>query len=146
MSSPTAKGLFHGAISESGSYSSFADYLESIIPLAQGETTGSSFVPAGDTIASALGCSTSACLRALPAASLIAENSGTMYPFIDGTLLTQTLGASFASGEFNQVPLISGTNHDEWRIFVAEETGGGAEIANLADYDFAVEALFGPEL
>ena len=27
VASPTAKGLFHGAISESGSYSSFADYL-----------------------------------------------------------------------------------------------------------------------
>jgi len=146
IASPTAKGLFHGAISESGSYSSFADYLESIIPLAQGETTGSSFVPAGDTIASELGCSTSACLRALPAATLVAKDSGTTYPFIDGTLLTQTLGASFASGEFNQVPLISGTNHDEWRIFVAGETDGGAEIANLADYDFAVAALWTPAL
>jgi para-nitrobenzyl esterase len=146
VASPTAKGLFHGAISESGSYSSFADYLESIIPLAQGETTGSAFVPAGDTIASALGCSTSACLRALPAASLIAENSSVIYPFIDGTLLTQTLGASFASGEFNQVPMISGTNHDEYRLFVALDTDGGAALANLADYDFAVEALFGSEL
>jgi para-nitrobenzyl esterase len=142
LASPTAKGLFHGAISESGSYASFADYLENIIPLAQGETTGDAQVPAGDTIASDLGCSTSACLRALPAASVIAENAGTIYPFVDGTLLTQAPGAAFASGEFNQVPVISGTNHDEWRIFVAEETDGGAELANLADYDFAVTALW----
>jgi para-nitrobenzyl esterase len=147
IASPTAKGLFHGAISESGSYASFADYLENIVPLAQAETVGDPpQFAAGNAIATDLGCSTSACLRALSATSIIALNAGTIYPFIDGTLLTQSLGASFASGEFNQVPLISGTNHDEWRIFVAGETDGGALLANLADYDFAVTALWSSAL
>jgi para-nitrobenzyl esterase len=33
-------------------------------------------------------------------------------------VLTQSVGAAFASGQFNRVPVIEGSNHDEWRFFV----------------------------
>src|SRR5262249_43441025 len=121
MASPPAAGLFHGAIAESGSYLNFQDYFHFIVPLAAAETTGSAGVPSGNGIATSAGCSdqTAVCLRAVPASALVGLEPGTIYPFIDGILLTQTLSASFAGGQFNRVPLISGTNHNEWRYQVA---------------------------
>ena len=37
---------------------------------------------------------------------------------IDGNVLPQSIEAAFASGDFNRVPLMEGTTHDEWRVFV----------------------------
>ena len=122
LASPTAAHLFRGAIAESGSYVEFQSYFDSILPLQTAETT-TGFAAAGNTIATNLGCSsqTAACLRAVPAADLVAAEEGVLYPFVDGQLLTETPMAAFTSGDFNQVPVISGTNHDEWRYFVAGE-------------------------
>ncbi|MGH7881024.1 MAG: carboxylesterase family protein, partial [Candidatus Binataceae bacterium] len=145
LASPTAKGLFQRAIAESGSYASFTDYLDSIIPIAQAETTGSTFEESGAAFATAVGCSdqTAACLRAVSAPTLVGVQPFPMYPFVDGTLLTQTLGAAFASGQFNQVPVISGTNHDEYRLFVAGIYDyKGTPLMN-ADYATAVTTLWG---
>src|SRR5208337_2488530 len=146
LASPTAVNLFRGAIAESGSYVEFQNYFDFIVTEATGATTGTAQVPAGDAVAAIFSCTTSSCLRTVPAASLVAVQAGTLYPFVDGTLLTQTIGAAFAGGEFNQVPVISGTNHDEWRIFVAEQYGLGILLATLGEYDAAEFALWGPFL
>ena len=147
LASPLAKGLFRGAIAESGSYTEFQDYFPFIIPLADAETTGSRKVPSGAAIADAVGCTSqmAACLRAVPATTLVALQPFPLFPFVDGTLLTQTISAAFASGEFNRVPVISGTNHDEYRLFVADDYDfSGHPILTLAEYDNAVTALWGP--
>lgn len=149
LASPTASGLFRGAIAESGSYAEFQDYFSNVITLAQGETTGSTSVPSGAAIADSVGCTnqTASCLRAVPAATMVAQEPFPLYPFVDGTLLTQTIGAAFASGQFNQVPVIAGTNHDEYRLFVA--TGYdlvGNPILTSTEYDTAVNALWGSTL
>jgi para-nitrobenzyl esterase len=47
---------------------------------------------------------------------------------IDGQVLTQQLKAALASGEFNHVPVIDGSNHDEWRLFVALATFEGHPV------------------
>jgi para-nitrobenzyl esterase len=142
LASPTAAGLFEGAIAESGAYVEFQDYWDFILPLATGET-------AGTALATSLGCAsqTAACLRALPAPTVISKDPGTAYPFVDGTILTETPTAAFASGDFNQVPVMSGGNHDEWRIFVAAQYDfAGHPLVTAADYDNAVLALWGPAL
>ena len=149
LASPVAAGLFRGAIAESGSYAEFQDYFSNVITLAQGETTGSTSVPSGAAIADSVGCTnqTASCLRAVPAATMVAQEPFPLYPFVDGTLLTQTIGAAFASGEFNEVPVIAGTNHDEYRLFVA--TGYdlvGNPILTSTEYDTAVNALWGSTL
>jgi para-nitrobenzyl esterase len=82
LASPLAAGLFRKAISESGAYGQFQDYYNYIIPLAQGETTGSSgvaAVPSGAEVAKLVGCTnqTAACLRAVPAATLSALTGAT---------------------------------------------------------------------
>jgi len=149
LASPAVSGLFRGAIAESGSYAEFQDYFSNVITLAQGETTGSTSVPSGAAIADSVGCTnqTASCLRAVPAATMVAQEPFPLYPFVDGTLLTQTIAAAFVSGQFNQVPVIAGTNHDEYRLFVA--TGYdlvGNPILTSTEYDTAVNALWGSTL
>jgi para-nitrobenzyl esterase len=149
LASPLASGMFRGAIAESGSYAEFQDYFFNVVTLAQAETTGSSSVPSGAAIADSVGCTsqTASCLRAVPAATMVAAEPFPLYPFVDGTLLTQTIGAAFASGEFNQVPVIAGTNHDEYRLFVALDYDlVGNPILTSAEYDTAVTTLWGPAL
>ncbi len=149
LASPTAAGLFQRAISESGSYAGFTDYLGEIVPVKEAETVGTPFVPSGIALARTVGCpsQTARCLRNIAPANLVGLHLNTfdfLYPFIDGTVLTQQPKAAFASGQFNRVPVISGTNHDEWRLFVAAEYDlSGAPLTN-SQYATAVEALFGP--
>ena len=110
LASPGSARLFHGAIVESGAYALGQPSL------AQAEVRGSA-------VAAAAGCAadqTAACLRALPVLPLlVAMGGGSVVPDVDGKVLTQTIGAALASGQFNRVPVIEGSNHDEWRLFVA---------------------------
>jgi para-nitrobenzyl esterase len=149
LASPLAAGLFHRAIAESGSYLNFQDYYNFIVPLTIAETTGTALGPSGSAIAESVGCTSqsASCLRAVPASALVAIAPSTLYPFVDGALLTQTMSAAFASGQFNRVPLISGTNHDEWRYFVALQYDLAENpILNSVAYNAAVAALWGPAL
>jgi len=140
LASPTAAGLFQRAISESGSYAEFQNYFEGvyIVSLLQAESVGTPLVSSGIALATSAGCATLAqtavCLRGIRASTLVAVGPSLLYPSIDGTILTQTLGAAFASGQFNQVPLISGGNHDEYRLFVADDFDAlGSPLTN-AEY------------
>ena len=59
-------------------------------------------------------------------------------------MLPQSLDTAFATGQFNHVPLMHGTNHDEWRFFVALSFDlSGAPIA-AEEYPSVVEGMFGP--
>ena len=153
LASPTAAGLFEGAIAESGAYAEFQPYFNDIVSLSDGETAGAAgSTPSGDSVAMALGCpgttaATAACLRGVSAHAVIALDPATVYPFVDGTILPKTPTEAFASGEFNQVPVISGGNHDEWRFFVADQYDfTGHPLVTTADYDNAVLALWGTPL
>ena len=56
-------------------------------------------------------------------ATILASQTATGYqPDLDGTVLTQSIGPALASGHFSRIPVINGTNHDEWRFFVALDT------------------------
>src|SRR6516225_1709897 len=112
LASPLAAGLFHKAIVESGAYSLVPPSL-------------SAAKAAGAAFAASAGCAdpstAAACLRSLPVATILAHQpSGTMVPNLDGFVLPQTVRAAFSTGQFNHVPVIEGSNHDEWRLFVAQ--------------------------
>ena len=148
LASPTAAGLFQRAISESGSYIQFQDYWApiSIVPLAQAETIGTSLVPSGTELANSVGCTsqTAQCLRDVPASTLVLAEPAVIYPFVDGKILKRSPTAAFASGQFNRVPVISGGNHDEYRLFVAEQYDAtGHPLVTETDYESAVGTLWG---
>jgi para-nitrobenzyl esterase len=109
VASPQARGLFQRAIAESGSYNLTQ------ASLASAETTGEAF-------ATKAGCGsqTAACLRSLPVSTILADQDSSGYtPNINTDVLPKSLGTAFATGAFNRVPVINGTNHDEYRLFVA---------------------------
>src|SRR5580658_9314499 len=109
VASPQARGLFEKAIVESGSYNLTQ------ASLASAETAGEAF-------ATKAGCAsqTAACLRSLPVSAILANQDAAGYtPNINSEVLPESLGTAFATGNFNRVPIINGTNHDEWRLFVA---------------------------
>jgi para-nitrobenzyl esterase len=118
LASPTARGLFARAIAESGGYAL------SQASLASAEAAGRAF-------AAKTGCAsqTAQCLRHLPVATILADQDPTGATIdIDGQVVTQQLKSAFADGQFNRVPVIDGSNHDEWRLFVALATFEGHPV------------------
>ncbi len=107
ISSPLSRGLFIRAIGESGGC--FNPTI-SPIPLADAEQRGVKF-------ASAIGATSSAALRALPADQLLADATkpGTpkFSPTIDGHFFTKSPLHAFAAGEQARVSLLAGWNSGE---------------------------------
>ena len=127
--SPTARGLFAKAIAESGGY---AQYPSS---LATAEAQGRAF-------AAKAGCAdqTAKCLRSLPVATILADqNQSGASADIDGFVLREPLKQALASGNFSHVPVIDGSNHDEWRLFVALATFEGHPVT-AANYLSTIES------
>ncbi len=118
LASPTAEGLFHRAIAQNGAYTGFPHQRQQIVPLATAEGQGTAF-------ATNVGCDnqTTQCLRAASTATLLNKQPGSSYPILDGNVLVQPPGSAFASGQFNHVPVLTGSNHDEYRLQVAQLFG-----------------------
>jgi para-nitrobenzyl esterase len=130
MASPTAEGLFHKAIGESGAVMGrgMPNRIES-------EAMGVEFAKAtyGDTSLAAL--------RAVPALELLeaSQKSGRFSPNIDGWFLPETPTSIYAAGRQSEVPLLAGWNLDEGgpgAIF-------GRNVPTLANYIAGVQAKFG---
>ena len=131
--SPGARGLFARAIIESGTY----DLTQA--SRATAERAGASF-------AATVGCKShvAACLRHLPVSTILAhEDLGGYTPDIDGRVLTQSIGTALRSGEFHRVPVIIGTNHDEWRLFVGLDQAEGGPAVTAANYKSMISATLG---
>jgi len=142
LASPPAAGLFQRVISERGSGAQFQDYFNSIVPLVTAEGAGTAF-------GASVGCGgqtaqTAACLRALSASTLILAdtNPNEVAPVVDGTILPQTPAAAFANGQFNRVPVISGSNHDEFRLFLAFQFDYAGNPLTDPNYVAAVADFF----
>ena len=107
-------GKVSSAIIESGAY-------------ARSLPTQAAQQAAGEGVASSVNCAASdlACLRAVPATTFVTlgDNSTTLdiAPNIDGYVLPQQPFLAYAAGNFPHVPIIDGTNHDEYRLFVSED-------------------------
>jgi len=135
LASPLAAGLFHKAIVESGAYSLVQPSLSAA------EAAGAAF-------AASAGCAdpstAAACLRSLPvAAILVHQTAATMVPNLDGLVLPRTVRSAFTTGQFNRVPVIEGSNHDEWRLFVAQTEAATGTPLTPAGYIPAIAATLG---
>ncbi len=100
---------------------------------------------AGEAFATKAGCAsqTAACLRSLPVSAVLAnEDTAGDTPNINSEVLPTSLGTAFATGNFNRVPIINGTNHDEWRLFVALSELEGAPVT-AANYQAMIDSTLG---
>jgi para-nitrobenzyl esterase len=109
--SPLSTGLFNRAIAQSGAYGLTGPSLSTA------ETQGTN-------LAQSVGCSSAAdvlaCLRATPASTLnqnLQVPTGEITPPVDGRVLPKRLGEAIANGEFNRVPVMEGSTHDEFALF-----------------------------
>lgn len=111
LASPSAKGLFHRAIIQSGAYG-----------LAQ--PTQQQWEMMGLGRAAAMGCTdqTATCLRSLSVEQILAhQDAGEVgwLPVVDGAVLPKTMKEAFHKGEFHRVPVMQGTTRDEYSLFTA---------------------------
>jgi para-nitrobenzyl esterase len=133
LASPGASGLFQRAIVESGTYNLTQQSQ------ATAETAGAAF-------AAKVGCAsdTAACLRRLPASTIIDNEDFSGYtPNVDAAVLPQPVKTALASGRFSHVPVIIGTNRDEWRLFVGMARLRGGPPVTAADYQAMIASTLG---
>jgi para-nitrobenzyl esterase len=106
VASPLAKGLFKGAIAESGSM------------LVKNPVLGSNTLPAaeeqGSKLAEKAGTKTLAEMRAMPAEEVMKKFQGRFAPVVDGYVLPESVADIFAANKQNHVALIIGWNDDEF--------------------------------
>lgn len=120
--SPGSTGLFNRAI------------YQSSLPAFSGLPTSATALARGSAFATAVGCSSSACLRSLSAARIlqiqgtakgnavdpILKQTYTVGPFVDGTVIPHQPETAFTTGQYNHMPTMAGT--------VADEANFGAAI------------------
>jgi para-nitrobenzyl esterase len=135
--SPLAKGLFHGAISQSGG--SFGPTRPTTYPgenmktLKQAETDGEAY-------AKSAGVTTIAELRKINADKLPGGfGMGNAWPVVDGYVIPNDQYKLYEAGKYNDVPVLIGYNSDEGASFSREKTpeefiiGVKTRYGNFAD-------------
>jgi len=133
--SPLAKGLFQGAISQSGG--SFgptrtpSEPGENIATLMDAERAGSDF-------AKSVNASSLAELRKLSADEVLksAGRLGMSWPVLDGWVIPDDQFKLYSAGSYNDTPILIGTNSDEGALF--------GSAPNREAYEAAVHKRFGP--
>jgi para-nitrobenzyl esterase len=137
VASPGARGLFQRAIVESGTYQLTQQ------PLAAAEAAGQAFAAKAGCAITASAKNTAACLRGLPVSTILANENPVGYtPDVDGAVLTQSIKTALARGQFNRVPVVIGTNHDEYRLFVAVYQFFGQRVT-AANYQSMIASTLG---
>ncbi|HEV2197591.1 MAG TPA: carboxylesterase family protein [Candidatus Acidoferrum sp.] len=120
MASPLAKGLFRGAIGESGAFFGRPPAGSAMQALSETEKTGTKF-------AESIGAKDLAALRTKTAEELLAaaqkDPSVRFWPSIDGYVLLKDVATIFAEGQQSHVPLLAGWNAEEasWAVVYAKE-------------------------
>jgi len=130
--SPLAKGLFEGAISQSGGSFGPARAAggagENMRPLAVAEKDGLAF-------ATNAGASSLAELRRLPAEKIVAATRGLAWPIIDGWAIPSDQVSLYDAKKFNDTPILVGYNSDEGLSF--------SHVTDPKDYIDATKARYG---
>ena len=132
--SPAAKGLFRGAISESGG--SFGPTRPTTYPgenmhtLAEAEAAGVAF-------AQRAGVASLAAFRQLPPDKIPPGfGSGAAWPIVDGWIIPDDQHKLYEAGKYNDVDILVGYNSDEGLTFAREKTP--------AEYRASTEKRYGP--
>ena len=133
--SPLAKGLFQGAISESGG--NFAPAQrdneggENMHTLARAEKEGAAFL-------SKLGAASLADARQKSPADILKMSGPALgagwWPVFDGYVLLGDQYQLYQEGHYNDTPVLIGTNSDEGALFVASATAAAYEKSIRTGY------------
>jgi para-nitrobenzyl esterase len=132
--SPLARGLFQGAISESG-----GSFGPTRTPPAPGENiqTLRNAEQQGLALETRLGVSSLEQMRALPATTIQRASGPVMFwPVLDGHVIVGDQFTLYQQGRYNDTPILIGTNSDEGALF-------GTPPSRHA-YLLGVRARFGP--
>lgn len=134
--SPVARGLFHGAISQSGGSfgppSSTPAPGENMRVLADAEVSGTEFMKSA-------GAASLRDLRSLSAERLLEagrRQRGMPWPIIDGWVIPDDQYKLYEAGRFNDTPILVGYNSDEGASFSRARTP--------AEYFTSVRERYGP--
>jgi para-nitrobenzyl esterase len=129
--SPLATGTFQRAIIESGAYANTPTRAEA-------EATGAAY-------ATAEGCASlsNACMRGLSVTALLGDEPSGYVPTVDGTILPVNPKVAIANGTFNRVPVIDGSNGEEFRLFTALDFDLVSGPITAATYPYALAAEVG---
>lgn len=136
--SPLAKGLFHGAISQSGG--SFGPTRTITFP-GENMKTLQQAEQAGIEYAQKVGATSIADLRKIEADKLpMGMGMGGAWPIVDGYVIPDDQHKLYEEGKYNDVPVLIGYNSDEGASFSREKTpeeyiaGVKARYGKFADY------------
>ena len=119
MTSPPARGLFRGAIMQSGSCATQTAATAQAASLAFAKQAGCPDpAPGGRSGLVGRESAAAACLRALPEQALLDASTSYQPEFTSGgPELPLPAAQAVAAGDYNRVPLLMGTNHNEGRTF-----------------------------
>ena len=133
LASPGSAGLFDKAIVQSGSYS------PNQLTQAQGEAAF------GTPLVQATGCDQASdiatCLRELPVQAILDAQAGSQLPVTGGTVLPISINQALATDDWNEVPVMIGSNLNEGRLFVGIEILTSRTPVDASNYEDKVEAL-----
>jgi para-nitrobenzyl esterase len=140
--SPLAKGLFTGAISESGG--NFAPEKHAneggmnMVSLATAEKNGSAYL-------SKLGAASIADARKKTADEVMKASNpglGGSWPIFDGYVLFGDQYKLYEAGKYNDTPILIGSNADEGALFVATTTAAAYQGQIKAGYGDYADKIF----
>lgn len=135
LASPTAKGLFRAGIIQSGAYGDC------------GARAHETAVSQGAAFAKQLGCADLACLRAKPAAEILAAQNGFDWaPVAGGAFLPRQPKDAFERGAAAGVPVMNGANQDEGRLFAFGRFDGNGTPLTADQYPTVMRRDFGDEV
>lgn len=133
---PQAKGLFHGAISDSG-----GSFGPTRTPTAPGENVPPLAIAeqAGVTLAGKLGAGTLAALRAKSAGEVMAQARGVGgigWPILDRWVIPDDQHVLYEKGAYHDTPILVGINSDEGASF--------SRTTDRAQFEADTRTRFGP--
>ena len=127
--SPAAKGLFHRAISESG-----GNMAPPRMTLKAAEEMGKAYLEQ-------LGAKDIQAARALSAETVQSgtKGMGSFWPIPDDVTFLEKQYEAYEAGQFNDTPILIGTNSDEGGLFVMQKTTP-AQFADMVRKQYAAAA------
>lgn len=146
LASPGSKGLFLKAMVQSGNYGNDRQLSAAQMGAASETIVINAINAANAAGVTGIHCApdavTAACLRSLPdpvirsyLAIAISTALPIMVPSVDGKVLPKSVKATFLAGENNKVPMVDGTNENEYALYIAINEAGRRVAASPPNFD-----------